>query len=214
LVNNAFLLKPVNDSVIYMFADSGYIFKTHNGGNSWVQIIHNDTIYPDFTSEQRAYAVNTVGQTVYYNVSNNGGLSWIAKPLPAGIGYYASVKMFNDSVGYLLTTFQTSWKYYVIWKTTNNGGEIGIYPVSLTNNLVISPNPGKGIFSIRIPDDLLSDKNITLTVFDALGRHVFEKLSEVENGTIALHLEDASRAIYFVTLTNGKRSYHGKIVRE
>ena len=65
-----------------------------------------------------------------------------------------------------------------------------------------------------MPDKLLNEKDLVLTIYDAIGRQIHEFKVSSADGIINLNLEEESKGIYAVTLGNSKVMYYGKIVLE
>ncbi|MFI5219643.1 MAG: T9SS type A sorting domain-containing protein [Bacteroidia bacterium] len=82
------------------------------------------------------------------------------------------------------------------------------------NTLLIYANPNAGKCNITVPDDFLHEKKLTLSIYDNTGRLIQQKTLEMSGGKIKLNLEAEAKGVYNVTLSNGKKSYNGKIVFE
>ena len=82
------------------------------------------------------------------------------------------------------------------------------------NQLVIYANPTAGKCSITVPDDFLHEKNLILSVFDNSGKLLQKKELEMNEDKIKLNLESEAKGIYNVILSNGGKSYSGKIIIE
>ncbi|MBK8873163.1 MAG: T9SS type A sorting domain-containing protein [Bacteroidetes bacterium] len=82
------------------------------------------------------------------------------------------------------------------------------------NQLIIYTNPNAGRCTIKMPDKLLNEKDLVLTIYDAIGRQIHEFKVSSADGKINLNLEEESKGIYAVTLGNSKVMYYGKIVLE
>ena len=78
--------------------------------------------------------------------------------------------------------------------------------------LTIYPNPNTGTCNIVIPEEFLYESFLTLSIYDAGGILVqqTEILSETED--LNIKLDQKAKGIYMAVLSNGKRSYRGKIV--
>jgi hypothetical protein len=84
-----------------------------------------------------------------------------------------------------------------------------------SNNLFsIYPNPNQGKCTVTIPDDFLNEGNILLSVYDNIGKLIHQKTIVQDEGKIKLNLEKEAKGIYYVLLSNGKKNYSGKIVKE
>ena len=75
-----------------------------------------------------------------------------------------------------------------------------------------SPNAGK--CNITIPDDLVNEKELTLSIYDNTGKMIQQKSVALTNGKVKVNLEAQAKGVYTVTVTNGVKFYHGKIVFE
>ena len=91
---------------------------------------------------------------------------------------------------------------------------IGGREINPNNQLIIYANPNAGKCNITVPDDFLHEKKLTLSIYDNMGRLIQQKTLEMIEGKIKLNLEAEAKGIYNVTLSNGKKSYNGKIVFE
>jgi type IX secretion system substrate protein len=213
-------MEPLNSSFAYIYADSGCIYKTSNAGSSWIKILQNDTLgYIHFLNEHRAYSISAdTAHNVFYNVSDNGGLSWSSVNVSNmnNAVFNFNVKIFNDSVGYINVMSHTgNWYYYVILKTTNNGGIIFNSPDSSiveANSFIISPNPSHGDFLVTIPDEFRDQENLIFQLFDNTGKLIEQTKIEKQQEKIKVNLEEEAKGVYNVTLSNGKKSYNGKII--
>jgi hypothetical protein len=93
---------------------------------------------------------------------------------------------------------------------TGIGGEGRI----ANNQLIIYANPNAGKCNITVPDDFLHEKKLTLSIYDNTGKLIQQKTVEMNDGKIKLNLEAEATGVYNVALSNGKKSYNGKIVFE
>ena len=80
--------------------------------------------------------------------------------------------------------------------------------------LVIYANPTTGKCNITIPEELMHEKELTLTVYDATGRAVERTTIRPAEEKIRLNLEAQAKGIYQVILEGGSRRYSGKVVFE
>lgn len=82
------------------------------------------------------------------------------------------------------------------------------------NHLLIYANPNQGKCNITVPDEFLNEKNLTLSIFSNEGKIIQQKTLEMNEGKISLNLEAEAKGIYTVTLSNGDKTYRGKIIFE
>ncbi len=82
------------------------------------------------------------------------------------------------------------------------------------NQLLIYANPTQGKCNITIPDEFANDKQLTLTVYDNIGREIQVQTITMHEGKIKLNLTAEAKGMYHVSLSNGSKVYNGKIVFE
>lgn len=92
---------------------------------------------------------------------------------------------------------------------------VGIEEGRLSNNLLnIYANPNDGTCFIQIPDDLVYDKNVTLSIYDASGKLIQQQLLQSNDEKLEINIEKMAKGVYPVILSNQTKSYSGKIVFE
>ncbi len=198
-------LEALNSSVMYLKADSGYVYKTSDGGFTWLPTLKNTVVgWVHFLDEQRAYAANNT----HYSISFDGGSTWSSSLLPDTFTY-TYIKMFNDSVGYISTYKGSGFNYStIILKTTHAG--LGIQDMQSPVPLNLFPNPSTGNFSLVIPQNMTGEKDLVLKIFDFTGR-LIQQIAIGDNvSLIKINLENHSRGIYNLILTDGKKNSLGK----
>jgi hypothetical protein len=80
------------------------------------------------------------------------------------------------------------------------------------NQLIIYANPTTGKCNITIPEEFRNEKSLTLTVYDNQGKVIQSIPVNLSEGKIRLDLSAQATGIYNAVLTNGKKSYAGRIV--
>ena len=85
---------------------------------------------------------------------------------------------------------------------------------SPNNQLLIYANPTQGKCNITIPDEFANEKQLTLTVYDNIGREIQVQTITMHVGKIKLNLTAQAKGMYHVSLSNGSKVYNGKIVFE
>jgi len=83
---------------------------------------------------------------------------------------------------------------------------------SVSNRLVIYANPTEGKCNIILPDEFQYEKNLILHVYDSKGNLIQSLPVAMSGNKILLNLAAPASGIYHVTLTNGRKTYSGKIV--
>jgi len=83
---------------------------------------------------------------------------------------------------------------------------------NVENKLVIYANPTAGRCNITIPDEFINQKKLTLQIFDSMGRLVQQTQVEITDRKLKLNMKSQAKGIYNAILSNGLKSYSGKIV--
>lgn len=121
---------------------------------------------------------------------------------------------FIGSVNIGSTTLSSSGLIDIFFAKSDAITGIGDREIDPKNSLIIYANPNAGKCNITVPDDFVHEKNLTLSIFDNTGKLIQQKTLEMNDGKIKISLEEESKGIYNVTLSNKKKSYNGKIVFE
>ncbi len=82
------------------------------------------------------------------------------------------------------------------------------------NQLYIHANPNEGKCNITVPDEFAHEKNLVLSIYNSSGKLIQQKNLEMNEGKIKLSLEAEAKGLYNAVLSNGTKSYSGKIVFE
>ena len=78
-------------------------------------------------------------------------------------------------------------------------------------NLVIYANPTNGSCTLKLPEEFRNESNIYLILIDSQGR-IIESRTIAQSKEMRLNLSAYSKGLYYVTLSNGKSIYKGRIV--
>ena len=85
---------------------------------------------------------------------------------------------------------------------------------SSSNTLLIYANPNTGQCTITIPEEFRQEKNLRLQIYDQTGRLIQETRIEMAGESVRLDIRAQAKGLYHAVLSNGKKSYQGKIVFE
>ncbi|MCX6248572.1 MAG: T9SS type A sorting domain-containing protein [Bacteroidetes bacterium] len=89
----------------------------------------------------------------------------------------------------------------------------GVEPLKKNSNeLLIYANPTTGICNITIPEDFKNEKSLTLKLFDSQGKVIQKVPVIITEGKITFDIRAQATGMYNVILSNGKKSYTGKII--
>jgi len=135
------------------------------------------------------------------NIENNGDII-------VGGNFINTINIGNT----ILTSHGSTNMFFA--KATAITGIVGP-PKNMTNNqLIIYANPTTGKCNINVPDEFLNEPNLTLSIFDNSGKLIQQQKLEMIENKIKLDLDAEAKGIYTALLSNGKKSYSGKIVFE
>ncbi len=81
------------------------------------------------------------------------------------------------------------------------------------NNLFIYANPTTGSCTMKLPEEFRNESILYLTLIDSQGR-IIESRTIAQSKEMRLNLSAYSKGLYYVTLSNGKSIYKGRIVFE
>ncbi len=177
------------------------------GGNAWfgnynvVSSTNRDMFVTRFNSDGDCLGVRSFGEAEGYGVTqdNNGNAIVVGN--------------FSNTVTIGSNTYTSYGDKDIFIAKLDELVGLGETRVA-DNELVIYANPNAGRCTIKMPDKLLNEKDLVLTIYDAIGRHINEFKVTTTDGKISLNLEEEPKGIYAVTLGNSKVMYHGKIVFE
>jgi hypothetical protein len=82
------------------------------------------------------------------------------------------------------------------------------------NQLIIYANPSTGKCTIKIPDELRHETNLTLLIFDNTNKLVQKSDLLINDETIKLNLDAIAKGVYNIILSNSTKSYSGRIIFE
>jgi hypothetical protein len=77
------------------------------------------------------------------------------------------------------------------------------------SRLYVYPNPGKGVFNVRMDD--VQEGMINLSVINALGSIVFEEKG-ITAGTKTIDLSGLTNGIYILSVANDKQTIQKKLI--
>jgi hypothetical protein len=82
------------------------------------------------------------------------------------------------------------------------------------NQLMIYANPNTGKCNITIPEEFANEKDLVLQIFDLQGKLIQQSKIDIVDSKIKLDIQAQAKGMYTAVLSNGKRSYTGKIIFE
>lgn len=146
----------------------------------------------------------------------NFGRAWGNSVVNDNTGSLIVTGVFNDTVNVGATplTSRGQWDVFIAKHSIFTGVENNKNMIAGNNNLIIYANPNTGKCNITVPDDFLNEPSLTLSIFDNSGKLIQQKTLEMSEGKIKLNIENEAKGIYNAVLSNGVKSYTGKIIFE
>jgi len=189
-------------------ADSGVVFRTTDGGNYWSR----STIAGEEDNLTDIYFINeNTGYIVGYNgkvfKTTDGGNSWGQEPQMTD-NHLNSVFFISENLGWAVGDFGTILRYWV--------DDTGIpdSPISMLNNVSISPNPVNEESSVSF--ELRENQNVKIEIRDISERAlrtVFDGTLTKGEHSIRLDLPQLSNGMYYCILSiQGERTCKSFII--
>lgn len=153
--------------------------------------------------------VDTITTNYYHGHSFT---SYDSAGVPASI-----IKFHNCTVAnYYTPTISGKLLYQPLWQYLLGDTTVatGISPVNEEPDMVIYPNPGKGVFNIRIANSQQLMANSKVEVYTMLGEKI-ETINSLPSGGAgwALDLSNAPSGLYFIKLTTPSGQLIKKVVK-
>lgn len=188
-----------NDTSIYV---TGYFANSATFGSINVNSIAGDMFLARFDSSgncSRVKQATALGMGV--GVDGNGDVY--------ATGVFDTVVQF-DSNPQLISYGQND--IYLAKISALSG--VGSNKITNTNQLVIYANPNQGTCTVIIPDEFLNNKRLSLDIYDNSGKIIQTVPVDISDKKVRISLEQEAKGVYPVTLSNGHKTYSGKIVFE
>lgn len=183
--------------------------------------------------------VTFVDFQVKANNANGADITWTTAE-ESNIDYYAIERSF-DGVVFESIAFSSSKNqqtintykhtdhevfsfvvYYRIVEYDNDGSfmRTGIkakYPInSSLSKLSVSPNPGKGIYTVSFVQTSYEDNSFVLSLTNMTGKNVWKEVVELDNSSNShvLNISYLASGIYLMEVTNATNRWTEKIIKE
>jgi hypothetical protein len=121
---------------------------------------------------------------------------------------------FVNSVEIGNTTLQSHGMQDMYFAKSDPITSIELKKKSTTLQLIIYANPTTGICNIKIPEDFRHEKNLVLQIYDNKGTMIQNIPVIMDQEKISFNISAQAKGMYNAILSNGKKSYSGKIVFE
>jgi hypothetical protein len=82
------------------------------------------------------------------------------------------------------------------------------------NTLLIFANPNTGQCRVTVPEEFRREKELALYIYDHTGRLIQEARLHLAGETVEIDIRARAKGLYHAILSNGEKSYPGKIVFE
>ena len=170
----------------------------------------------DLTTITLPRSVTNIGGGAFYRCNLVSITNLNPVPLAIDPSVFAEVNI-NSCTLYVPFLSVPAYKNAPVWREFNIvGTNVGIEDMEEGKREVfkIYPNPTTGTCSITIPEDFLQESSLTLFIYDSSGKLLQQISIDNEAENFNLKLEYKAKGVYPVVLSNGKKSYNGKIVFE
>jgi hypothetical protein len=179
---------PVCDAASFSIGNKGYIGVGEGPiiGSDLTDFWQYDPV-ANLWTQKATFPGIARDEPVYFSIGNKGYI---------GLGYHYGISYYND-----------------FWEYTPDS-TTGVADFEFENSKVtVYPNPAKDFINISIPET--ENKNLEITIIDALGRSVYKTQYEINNtkSEIKINLSNFLNGIYFVEVTNGKEKAIKKFIK-
>ncbi|MBI2721160.1 MAG: immune inhibitor A [Bacteroidetes bacterium] len=176
--------------------DNTEILYSTNNGSTWSPLCGRYETSP---------ASSGASQPVYDGLQD----AWVKEDIDitaySGLNFLVRFKFFSDGFTAKDGFYFDDLRIRKITGAPNSVNSI----ISSEFNLVISPNPSEGLFTIKNPDE----KEINLEVYNIIGQQVIPS-SAGKNQTLEIDLRNEAAGLYFVKIKTGLSEFVKKVVVE
>jgi photosystem II stability/assembly factor-like uncharacterized protein len=194
-----------------------YIFKTSDGGASWVKQFESYPNYVDFVelAIRDSLRVLSIIRGSYFLRTSNGGVNWIVDTTffvvdSLGEDVYTKASYISDKRILVCDAFG----YVYLWDEdgfpVNNVQE----PLENKKEFIIYPNPVSNLCNINL--NISKPLNLKIDFLNTFGQIILPSINEFADVGIYsknLNLSDIAPGIYFVVINTGKERYVQKFVK-
>ncbi|MBK7391208.1 MAG: T9SS type A sorting domain-containing protein [Bacteroidetes bacterium] len=196
------------DSLGFLASDTG-LYKTNDAGLNWTLLSTPFNICTSISIVDNNQIFVIASGAVYK--TNDGGDNWNQQNIPGNCNPLF-VKMINDSLGFIYARMASFNFDNLVLKTTN-GGIVGYSEINEVNNqLIIQPNPCLEKCEITLPIEFINENFITIKLCNILGKTVEQSIIQTNHNKINLDLIGKTSGVYCIILSNGIKSYFGRII--
>ncbi len=222
----------------YISTGGGIVYKTSNGGTTWVQVYNNSLAFGlngmHFPAQDTGYAVGDGGAVIK---TTNGGVTWTSQtntntnPLYAvsfvstkrgfacggdGISSGDIIETNDGGLNWTLSASNVQTFQSIHFPTSNIGYACG------TNGIILKYDASLGIWEQQSREVLRVYPNPSsgsftvlgkgqLEIFDLLGEKIYSDILTIPSSLIHL-TSSISKGVYFLKLQNGEKVYTDKII--
>ncbi|UCC79239.1 MAG: T9SS type A sorting domain-containing protein [Candidatus Zixiibacteriota bacterium] len=210
---------PLDEEHIYASSWGGGLFESPDQGQTWFDITNDMPVNPDYPSIS-GIAINPHNQSNIfvssgrYGIyqSHNGGQNW--EPFNEGLDTTASSGFIEFAAG------DTNKIYFAsggrsVWTITRTPTGIAYNESSLPTNVTLQNYPNPFNSSTTIEFALPEAGEVSLTVYDILGRKIGEPINEFKPAgyhDINIDMSEFPSGLYFYVLTNAEITISKKMV--
>jgi len=208
---------PFNPEVLYISVDTLGLFKTTDGGDSWINITnnlpHNEnwfTIRGILINPHNPDNVFASVQSKGFFVSHNGGADWESFSEGLPVHYGGAIPAFDPTDTcriYLATRIHSVW---TITRTPTAIEEAIPLPSSFTSYAYPNPFNASTVISFTLPNE----SDVEIEVFNVLGQKAASLINEylpAGNHSILWQPYNLSSGIYFYEISAGNKKISKKL---
>ncbi len=211
-INNLKDVSFKSEKIGYYLNSNGELYRTMDFGKSWVKLLTNSSFCEKifFKSDSSGYFIDDKNN-IYF--TENYGNSWKIETIESTENVVIDKIIFLDeSTTYLLSKNSLFTKSCQNPKTNmNNDIQTNYNNLSLTQSLLLYPNPTNKLLNIQIPEDFSNLDIITISLFNNIGEIQKEYFFSYQN-FVSIDVSNFPNGIYYIEIKKLDKKYTSKFV--
>jgi hypothetical protein len=193
-----------NSELMLRTADAGINWSAQTDGNSYY---FYSVSFPNSTTGYAVGARYDANPSLAADMlmkTTNSGTNWVEEVIPHRIQYLRTVNFPDQNTGYAAGDNFTIHKY--------SASSVGIENNIITKDqILIYPNPGKGLITIRSENLIEPDSKVLL--YTISGQAITANIS-FDGNSFTINTTDLSFGLYILELQTNGKIYHTKLIVE
>ena len=208
-------MSVLDTNTIFVSTSTDSVYKSTNGGSTWTPVAKNSIFrtmqYIHFMNENDGYGLGWGSTANLVSRTRDGGKTWVSEKAPNGEGDFVHIFVIDTANAWI-----SSGDGIILGRTPSIATSISKNIEQTPTTFLLSqnyPNPfnPSTVINFQIP----VTGNVTLKVYDAIGREVETLVSGVQEAgsySVKFNASKLSSGIYFYRINIGDYSEVKKMV--